>query len=592
MPSRAMSSPVIGRSGVSAPREDHYSAKLNSVLTGHVEHGVSQGMIRGRYEPGTAEYRDPQSLLLRSTSRGVVGRADVGHPPGLGAHVHPSADPSCLGRADTRRSSIEERTCDRCNIIVKSNTPGQAPAFATCEMCRTSMCEACCPSHFGYCASCALSIGRDRTLPPNVFGQAVRPVMSSLPPAASKCAPIDLPKEPSPHELRDWITNVREIVSNAFSYDSQYAMDWVMSVENAKCIEDLDGDCLYPTLDNAFNTALRKCITSKPVTSRIARLTEEAQVKRGTRLKSRQILWCLVDYLRPDEVGSQSIRTNELFRLTLNRSAGFGEPQLEKYLDKWEGYLGGITAPIDPTVLQHIFFEQVRHSPCLLPDIQHWDRHTEVQNYEWIMKAARNAVSRWRTRHNVEDIREKYNSQSPHRNAAAPGVRRPSPFGDEKHLDNRDGRPKRDSPGREGRPRRSSREGRRSDDPRRSSRDRRDTSRNRSNNGSPAAPGVCYDWEKGVCNRGTECKFAHTTDKPKSPKIDPDLIYPGYCQEWLKYGKCTKVKCSYKHVKPPPDVVPLPPKPSAPALDQPEEQRANTHGPRLDSPAPGVDEHF
>ena len=46
--------------------------------------------------------------------------------------------------------------------------------------------------------------------------------------------------------LRDWIISTREIVSNAFSYDSPYAMSWVMSVENASTIEELDEECLYP----------------------------------------------------------------------------------------------------------------------------------------------------------------------------------------------------------------------------------------------------------------------------------------------------------------------------------------------------------
>ena len=196
---------------------------------------------------------------------------------------------------------------------------------------------------------------------PHVFGQATRPPLTALPSEANKCANIELEKEPAPHELRDWIVSTREIVSNAFSYDSPYAMSWVMSVENASTIEELDEECLYPILDNRFNAALRKCITSKPIVAKISRLTEEAQVKRGRRLKSCQILFCLIEYLRPDEVGSQSFRTNELLRLSLGRAAGSGEPQLEKFLDKWEGLLGGITAPIDHHLLQHVFvfFEQV-----------------------------------------------------------------------------------------------------------------------------------------------------------------------------------------------------------------------------------------
>ena len=390
-----------------------------------------------------------------------------------------------------------------------------APIFQTCSLCRTSLCAACCPPSSGSCSLCAISIGRDGVLPPHVFGQATRPPLTSLPSEANKCANIELEKEPAPHELRDWIISTREIVSNAFSYDSPYAMSWVMSVENASAIEELDEECLYPILDNRSNAALRKCITSKPIVAKISRLTEEAQVKRGTRLKSRQILFCLIEYLCPDEVGSQSIRTNELLRLSLGRAAGSGEPQLEKFLDKWEGLLGGITAPIDHHVLQHVFFEQVRHSPCLMPDVQHWDRNPDVQNYDWIMRAARNAVSRWRTRYNVSEIKERMYSRSPHAdrnpNAAAPGVRRPSPFGDTRKTG--DARSSDRDRGKM-----------RSDDPRRNSRERPSPGRDRRHE-HPATPGVCHDWQKGQCRRGSDCRFAHHEEKPNSRQMHTSKVH-------------------------------------------------------------------
>ena len=252
--------------------------------------------------------------------------------PGLGKSVHGISGGGGIGDPDLRRSSAEERVCPRCNINVKRNVPGAPPCFQTCSLCRTSLCVACCPPSSESCSLC--HIHWQRWLPPHVFGQATRPPLSLPPSEANKCANIELEKEPAPHELRDWIISTREIVSNAFSYDSPYAMSWVMSVENASTIEELDEECLYPTLDNGFNAALRKRITSKPIVAKISRLTEEAQVKRGTRLKSRQILFCLIEYLRPDKVGSQSIRTNELLRLSLGRAAGSGEPQLEKFLDK------------------------------------------------------------------------------------------------------------------------------------------------------------------------------------------------------------------------------------------------------------------
>ena len=33
-------------------------------------------------------------------------------------------------------------------------------------------------------------------------------------------------------------------------------------------------------------------------------------------------------------------------------------------------------------------------------------------------------------------------------------------------------------------------------------------------------------------------------------KARPPLI-PGYCAQWISYGKCLRDKCDYKHAKPP-----------------------------------------
>ena len=583
MPPRAMSSPVVGRAVPRGTTNTYPGCSpTGGIFTGQVEHGTSQGIIRGRYGPDTAVTNQQNSQPHHGVQDNPGGSNGFSLPPGLGKGVHGASGVGGIGAPDLRRSSAEERVCPRCNINVKTSIPGTPPCFQTCSLCRTSLCAACCPPSSGSCSLCAISIGRDGVLPPHIFGQATRPPLTSLPSEANKCANIELEKEPAPHELRDWIISTREIVSNAFSYDSPYAMSWVMSVENASAIEELDEECLYPILDNRFNAALRKCITSKPIVAKISRLTEEAQVKRGTRLKSRQILFCLIEYLRPDEVGSQSIRTNELLRLSLGRAAGSGEPQLEKFLDKWEGLLGGITAPIDHHVLQHVFFEQVRHSPCLMPDVQHWDRNPDVQNYDWIMRAARNAVSRWRTRYNVSEIKERMYSRSPHAdrnpNAAAPGVRRPSPFGDTRKTG--DARSSDRDRGKT-----------RSGDPRRNSRERPSPGRDRRHE-HPATPGVCHDWQKGQCRRGSECRFAHHEEKPNSPRDNDGPIYPGYCREWLNAGKCTRPKCTYKHEKPPPDLAPLPRKPGAPATEQGGDSSSPYPDGRIDSPAPGVDEGF
>ena len=269
------------------------------------------GIVRGRYGSGRLTVLLPMSRITRH--RVLLSR--LGSLSFL-VLVHTHLALAVVMKSDTLKSGGLPRS-GFARGATSTSSPGMPPNFHTRTLCCTSLCSARCPP----------SSGRDGVLPPHVFGQATRPPVSSLPSEANKCATAELPKEPAPHELRDWIEQV--------------------------------------------------CITSKPTVAKIRRLTEEAQVKRGTRLKSRQIL-CL--YLRPGKVGSQSIRTNELLRLIFGRAAGSGE---QKFLDKWEGLLS------DPSALQHVFYEQARH---LLPDVQHGIAIQAVQS--WIMKAARNAVSR------------------------------------------------------------------------------------------------------------------------------------------------------------------------------------------------------
>ena len=217
-----------------------------------------------------------------------------------------------------------------------------------------------------------------------------------------------------------------------------------------------------------------------------------------------------------------------------------------------------------------------------------------ILTYDWIMKAARNAVSRWRTRYNVSEIKDRMYSRYPHTernsNAAAPGVCRPSPFGDTRKTGV--GGDRRPSPNSRWRNERSNEQDRgktRPEDPRRSSRDRSSPGRD-GRHEQPAAPGICHDWQKGQCRRGSDCRFSHHEEKPKSPRDDDGPIYPAYCREWLNSGKCTRSKRTCKHEKPPSDLAPLPRKPGAPATEQGGDPSNPYPDGRIDSPAPGVDE--
>ena len=173
MPPRATSSPIIGRTSSRGNTGTYPGCSpTGGIVTGQVEHGTSQGVIRGRYGSDAA-VTNQQSLQpahgLQHNSGGPTG---FSLPPGLGKNPPGDKVDGGIGNPDIRRSSAEERVCPRCNINVKSHVPGTPPCFQTCSLCRASLCTACCPPSSGSCSLCAISIGRDGVLPPLVFGQA------------------------------------------------------------------------------------------------------------------------------------------------------------------------------------------------------------------------------------------------------------------------------------------------------------------------------------------------------------------------------------------------------------------------------------
>ena len=82
-------------------------------------------------------------------------------------------------------------------------------------------CEICIPKTTRLCPVCALSIGSSH-VPQHLFGTGGGGYSSHHDPnctAATKCIAIDLPPEPDAAGLRVWIANMKEAVSNAYSYD-------------------------------------------------------------------------------------------------------------------------------------------------------------------------------------------------------------------------------------------------------------------------------------------------------------------------------------------------------------------------------------
>ena len=97
-----------------------------------------------------------------------------------------------------------------------------------CRVCMKRACEICIPKATRLCPVCAMSIGSSQ-VPQHLFGTGGDGYSSHQDPnctAATKCISIDLPAEPDAAGLRVWIANMKEAVSNAYSYDGLYVITY------------------------------------------------------------------------------------------------------------------------------------------------------------------------------------------------------------------------------------------------------------------------------------------------------------------------------------------------------------------------------
>ena len=137
--------------------------------------------------------------------------------------------------------------CTKCSRIPKPGFP-----LVPCVGSGMRACEVCCPTPARLCESCRITssvVDKDRF--------------------HHKCNTIVLPAEPTADKLREWLSEIKERVRNAFSFDSDYALAWISETERLD-YDALGGPCKYPILDSNFTSAIRECIKTRAVRDKIS----------------------------------------------------------------------------------------------------------------------------------------------------------------------------------------------------------------------------------------------------------------------------------------------------------------------------------
>ena len=271
--------------------------------------------------------------------------------------------------------------CTKCGRIPEIGFP-----VIPCIGCGMKACEVCCPLPARLCESCRIT-----SCTP--IGALISTVVDSKDRYDHKCNTI-MPPEPTADKLREWRSEVKERVRNAFSFDSDYALAWTSETERLD-YDALGGPCKYPVLDSNFTSATRECIKTRAVRDKMNRLTEAAQNMIPPQgIKGRQILKLLLNHLQT------GVEEAELTSLKCRQTGhSDDEARLRSYLSAM-GLIYGIKRKIDGVLLA-VFIENVRHLRCMRPDIERWARDETVGSFPWLYKACQDCVERWQKRQNT-----------------------------------------------------------------------------------------------------------------------------------------------------------------------------------------------
>ena len=115
--------------------------------------------------------------------------------------------------------------CTKCNRIPEPGFP-----LVPCVGCGMRACEVCCPMPARLCESCRIT-----SCTP--IGALISTVVDKDR-FHHKCNTIVLPAEPTADKLREWLSEIKERVRNAFSFDSDYALAWISETDPMMLLAD------------------------------------------------------------------------------------------------------------------------------------------------------------------------------------------------------------------------------------------------------------------------------------------------------------------------------------------------------------------
>ena len=328
-------------------------------------------------------------------------------------------------------------------------------------------------------------------------------------PKVKEADTIKIPAFPLAETYRNWRIKTREAVVAA-STDPDSAFKWISdSWKEEQTLEALRKVAPFATLDAKLLSALTNIITGD--FARKVDTFKETEATAGRIVRGRQVLFMLHDHFSTNIKQGATYALQDLFSVQLR-----GE-NLKSFISNWDQVLAGIVQTPEVSVLETLFYKQVKNCKAIQHDMNEYhraDEGTEKRNYSFLVSAVRRHLDRERLEANRDRVAKGLSGSG---RPSAPAVEGKTGFIPKGYCVawNKGGCSKDNCTYKHEVPK-----------PRDRSRKPSKT-RGRSNerSGSPRPKGkgkkICKFWKQGRCDRGADCKFLHEGSVGKPRQATP-----------------------------------------------------------------------
>ena len=230
---------------------------------------------------------------------------------------------------------------------------------------------------------------------------------------------IKIPSFPQPENYRNWKIRVRDAVRAASSKpDKAFSRINKVWIEG-QTIEGLASPDGFTTLDAKLLAALSSIATGE--FARKVDTFKEKESQKDRPVRGRQVLLMMREYFSTNIKHGATYSLSDLFNVRMKGD------NLKTFLSNWDSVTTGVTHLPETTVLETLFYQQVKNHRAIAHDIEEYHRAEEGSSkhcYQFLYDAVRRHLMRER----LEDNRGRIAASVGGAKTSAPAADARTPF--------------------------------------------------------------------------------------------------------------------------------------------------------------------